>query len=813
MLALSTRTSLAFATSFIMRANLLAVPQTVEPGFMNSSKRRSQVNRRDLLKTGSVVILMTAFGSVPLLAAQGAAALPVHSQSEAGMVAMDQQKLRVQVYPARCSWSAELNDTEVSLGEVHFLSDTAGWTITHQVRENDLPQLGGFTTVTLHGVKPGEMDFDYHISVSKTGNDIIVSLDRLNNTGGTVKLGDMDYVVAPKARLEDGPAKWVALGVKSLYYAYYSLGPVADFGPGPDSNRNIYEVAQLVRHSDNDHAILMGHLTVNKGQSRFETIRTSAPDSMSLRAYCTYNVTVPPGKGFAGEKLLIHMGPDALLGMEHLGDLIGLANDIRLKQRRPIDLEDVDAVSCSHCRWMGWKAGQKDPKVVLKAMRDQGLDKFYYSAPQMRPDAGGSGKWALYYSGGSGEFSAGTDFPPECYLKVKVPWGNGMVLDFSRPETAQLERERIARIFEGKYKLVNWGHLDFAHGWNKWEQQYDQTMSAPETWHAGAAPWRDFVDQFSPRSRNRSCMTKLDLSYDYVDIARTSEDADWAYAPPDQKFCTFTRESVVGSAMRFFYNGRVYWNDADGFHVYRYENGEFSYGEGKVSATFHCLAASTAYVSEKFDQAYPEERLELLRRIAPPTMDTGYPVDLFVRKPAQVWNMPIVRPFGRWCVLGVFNYGDGTREPFTAKLDAQRDLRLDPEKEYLVYEFWTKTFLGSFKKTFTSRTIQPRDCDVYCIVEKLDRPVLLSTSRHVRQMAMDIKDLSWDAATKTLKSVSRAVSGDPYQLRVYMPESYRLDRVVLPSGLTATTHTENGLLLVNYTTADSNDVNWSLHFR
>ena len=63
-------------------------------------------------------------------------------------------------------------------------------------------------------------------------------------------------------------------------------------------------------------------------------------------------------------------------------------------------------------------------------------------------------------------------------------------------------------------------------------------------------------------------------------------------------------------------------------------------------------------VSEAFDVAYPANRIELLKRISPPTPDVSYPVDLFVRKPAQVFNMPVVRPFGKWDVLSVFNYSN-----------------------------------------------------------------------------------------------------------------------------------------------------------
>ena len=50
--------------------------------------------------------------------------------------------------------------------------------------------------------------------------------------------------------------------------------------------------------------------------------------------------------------------------------------------------------------------------------------------------------------------------------------------------------------------------------------------------------------------------------------------------------------------------------------------------------------------------------------------------------------------------------------------------------------------------------------------------MLISTSRHVRQMAFDIKDLAWDGQQRVLRGTSRAVAGDPYQLRIYVPDGY-----------------------------------------
>ena len=79
--------------------------------------------------------------------------------------------------------------------------DPSGWTITHSVDPIDTNPLGSFVTVTLHGTKLGGLDFDYHISVSKTRGDILVRLDRANNTGKTVEIDDMDCLVVPDAQL------------------------------------------------------------------------------------------------------------------------------------------------------------------------------------------------------------------------------------------------------------------------------------------------------------------------------------------------------------------------------------------------------------------------------------------------------------------------------------------------------------------------------------------------------------------------------------------------------------------------------------
>jgi len=786
----------------------------------------------------------------------------------AAPIRVDTQNLLVSVDGANCRWSAEVKGTPMRLNDVYFLpgDDPSGWKVTSSVNNAYVDKYGSFVTVTLRGKKPGQLDFEYQISVSKTNNDILVSLGRSNATGKSVDVGDMDYFVSNDARLGGSTEKWTSLGTMSQNREYYDLAPVTSF-----VTPKMYQVNHVIKDMDTGNSLLMGHVTITKGASRFEVAegwQGKTTDRMKVRGYCSYKVTMPSGKSFAGEDLLIDFNTDALRAMEHQGDLIAIAYDIRLKQRRPMDLNDRDLVSNNFSRFHGYLSGGSEANAD-KFFKAHGLNDFYWGlggpsrqgsfglyglggdrqtpdavippagaarpAVAAQPASGGRGT-----AGGRGAQPAGggpgrTSYPDECYLPIHARYyGMTMgtrVIDFSNPLTIKLERERAFQWVVGHENETGRAEMDFADWWDKWPGQYDPFMSALETYRAAGTPWREVIDQKAPRRVIRSNMNVVDHTYGIVDIDRVSNDADHGYEEGDGWRLWFT-ESQLGSSIRFFYNGRVFWNDGDGFHVFKSQPtdesaGRFNYGQAKVDSNFHAIAGSTLFLEEAFNEEYPADRIELLKRISPPTPDVSYPVDLFVRKPAQIWNMPVERPFGKWNVLSVFNFTAKTpREGFTyttpttralinnftVPLDAAKDLRLYPNKEYIVYEFWSKKLIGTFKGTFTPRAVKPYDCDIYSIVEKQDRPVLISTSRHIRQMAFDIKDLAYDGGQRMLRGVSRAVANDPYQLRIYVPDGFTAKRVELSGGLAAKMATEGHLLTVDYTASAGNDVEWKVFF-
>jgi hypothetical protein len=744
------------------------------------------------------------------------------------------QALEVSVDTVACRWSARVKGSAMQMNQVYFLpnDDPSGWKVVSSVLHDDVNKFGSFVTVRLRGSKPGQLDFDYRISCSKTGNDILVSLGRANTTGKPVDLWEMDYFVSGDAQLGGATDRWTSLGTHSRNRDYYDLWPV-----GPLITPKMYAVNHVVRDADTGNSLLLGHVTTTKGASRFEVAegwQGKTPDRMRVRGYCSYKVTMPPGASFAGEQLLIHFNHDALRAMEHQAELISIAHDIRLKERRPINLDDRDWVASDYSRYHGWMSGGTAADA-RKFFAEHGLEDFYWGMSGQ----GQGGSFGFYGSGGSTQGRPSrVNYPDECFLPIHTPKYRGeRVIDFSNPLTIKLERERAFAWAENNPREASRAEMDFADWWDKWPGQFNPYMSSMETYHAGGMPWREAIDQKAPRKLVRSNMQPVDHSYGIVDICRISEDADHGYentlSPMTQtEFTGQLIESILGSANRFFYNGRVFWNDCDGFHIYKYnaaDGQKFDYGQAKVDANFHAIAGNTLFVSEAFDVPYPEDRIELLKRISPPTMDVSYPVDLFIRKPAQVWNMAVERSFGKWNVLAVFNYtrklkstllgnslfdvpdpeGAGS---FSTSLDAAKDLRLDPDKEYVVYEFWTRTLVGSFRGSFTSRPVKPYDCDIYSVVEKQDHPILISTSRHIRQMAFDIKDLGYDRGQRMLKGLSRAVAGDSYQLRIYVPDGFNASHIELTDGLMAVMKTDQNLLLVDFKPSSGKDVEWRIFF-
>ena len=172
------------------------------------------------------------------------------------------------------------------------------------------------------------------------------------------------------------------------------------------------------------------------------------------------------------------------------------------------------------------------------------------------------------------------------------------------------------------------------------------------------------------------------------------------------------------------------------------------------------------------------------------------------------WMMEVERPFESWTVLAHFNWGG---EELPAETVRMSDLGLHEGRDYLVYEFWEKRFLGSFTDNFEVPALPPGGTQILVLRERLDRPQLLSTSRHITQGAVDVLDLEWDAENRVLFGSSAVVRGDPYELTMHVPPGFWLRMAGLGVGPPAISG-DNTLVRVSCVPEATGPMSWFVQF-
>jgi len=179
------------------------------------------------------------------------------------------------------------------------------------------------------------------------------------------------------------------------------------------------------------------------------------------------------------------------------------------------------------------------------------------------------------------------------------------------------------------------------------------------------------------------------------------------------------------------------------------------------------------------------------------------PFDAGYTPACHLYMLEVERPFGGWAVLGRTG-GDFSEISFA-------DLGLDPKAEYDVFEFWTKTLLGSFTGAFPPGSIDPRyRSQALCIRPHLGRPQLIATNRHVTCGGVDLLDLDWDGGR--LSGRSLAVGGDPYVLYLTQPQGYELAGVECRGADVAKKEKDGALVKVTLLAAKSGEIEWTASF-
>jgi hypothetical protein len=230
------------------------------------------------------------------------------------------------------------------------------------------------------------------------------------------------------------------------------------------------------------------------------------------------------------------------------------------------------------------------------------------------------------------------------------------------------------------------------------------------------------------------------------------------------------RYGVPSVSARYYTNG-IYWtNDPDVLEL----GDSLTIEECRAWASLVALTGGAVFVSNQLP-ALPNERLQIVKRLLPVYRAPGggygaaRPMDFLDRSPATIWNLEVSAGFGRWNVLGIFNW---TEEDEYRELTLA-DLGLSGTTPYLLYDFWKGRLLGR-STGLVPLELPYRSCLVLAARPDVGHPQLLSTTRHITQGGVECEDVHWDGAAGVLSGRSLLIGREPQELIVHLPKPYRL---------------------------------------
>lgn len=203
----------------------------------------------------------------------------------------------------------------------------------------------------------------------------------------------------------------------------------------------------------------------------------------------------------------------------------------------------------------------------------------------------------------------------------------------------------------------------------------------------------------------------------------------------------------------------------------------------------------TNYVSENSD-ASEEESMRLIGGNTDPGVDSPF---------STLWAVHFAKEYDSWCVVtrnALWSLGES--------VVGLEKLGLDSSKTYLAYDFWEKKFLGEIKDGLPMKELKYGSCQVVSLREKLDRPQLLASTRHVSMDAVSVKEIEWKDKALNLKL--DCVGGTKEIYSFHVPVVLDLGKVECEGGEAKASDIGSDGLLEVEVSAQKKDVDLRLKF-
>ncbi len=246
------------------------------------------------------------------------------------------------------------------------------------------------------------------------------------------------------------------------------------------------------------------------------------------------------------------------------------------------------------------------------------------------------------------------------------------------------------------------------------------------------------------------CGAPLGPSVGLVDAMRIGPDVSINWEPYFESDLTSpsTAYAMRNTLARAFMHNRLWQNDPDCVLVRRRDDdSSLVLNEMRTLVSFVGLSGGAVLNSDNLP-TLRRGRLKYLKQVLPSTNRAALPLDLFEHELPRVFALPVETGWGQWLVAGILNWDDKT----TATELALADLRLEPEVDYHVFDYWRRRYLGIARNHITLARHQPHETRLLLFKPVSDRLGLLTTTFHIAQGLSEVKSVAdrQDAGSETL---------------------------------------------------------------
>ncbi len=233
--------------------------------------------------------------------------------------------------------------------------------------------------------------------------------------------------------------------------------------------------------------------------------------------------------------------------------------------------------------------------------------------------------------------------------------------------------------------------------------------------------------------------------------------------------------------------------------------------QARVWATLQGLTGQALLSSDRLTDL-SVERIDMMRKVYP-AVDIR-PLDLFpAGSRKRIWDLKVNHLDRRYDVAGLFNFD--ASKPVTLALN-WKELGIEANGPVHVFDYWNGEYMGNWESGI-SLEIMPASVRVLTLLPDNGKIQLVSTSRHITQGWVDLRELQSDGQGTVISGVSTLPSGNDYRLHFAYPRGkyYRVKSATAMAGkkkLEVGTTSHQGWSEVSFTAPASGDISWSVTF-